>query len=212
MLMNTVDFCQKAVLLIRLICFLIDCCCFYSVKWLHLLQSSINNSLHYSSFVCWQRNGFKYCYLTKIIQLSTIHFFLHVKWFQVFLRITNIIKMVLDTSWLSTQNSVLSIEKYLWIVNWSNPEKGVAPPTPRCSSYWKRSLRSSLNTVPNFIYIYIYIYICVCVCVRVCVCVSEILELTMSPMKYWLPPLRMHRVLSMKGIILLKLFMYLQYM
>ena len=31
-------------------------------------------------------------------------------------------------------------------VKWSNPEKGVAPsPTPRCSSYWKGSLRVALD-------------------------------------------------------------------
>ena len=34
----------------------------------------------------------------------------------------------------------------------------------------------------------------------------------MSPMKKLFPPLRMHSDLSMKGIILLKVFMYLQYM
>ena len=31
-------------------------------------------------------------------------------------------------------------------VTWSNPGNGVAPsPTPRCSSYWKRSLRVTLD-------------------------------------------------------------------
>ena len=34
----------------------------------------------------------------------------------------------------------------------------------------------------------------------------------MSPMKYMFPLLRKHSDLSMKGIILLKVFMYLQYM
>ena len=32
------------------------------------------------------------------------------------------------------------------MVKWSNPGKGVAPfPTPRCSSYWKGSLRVALD-------------------------------------------------------------------
>ena len=36
---------------------------------------------------------------------------------------------------------ILSIKKYVSRVKGSNPGKGVAPsPTPRCSSYWKRSL------------------------------------------------------------------------
>ena len=48
-------------------------------------------------------------------------------------------KMVLDAALLNTQH-------YKVRVKWSNPGKGVAPsPTPRCSSYWKRSLRIALN-------------------------------------------------------------------
>ena len=43
----------------------------------------------------------------------------------------------------------LSIIRNALRVKWSNPGKGVAPsPTPRCSSYWKRSLQ-----VTNFILI-----------------------------------------------------------
>ena len=45
------------------------------------------------------------------------------------------LKMVLDTSLLSTQQYKVRMR-----VKWSNPRKGVAPsPTPRCSSYWKGS-------------------------------------------------------------------------
>ena len=48
-------------------------------------------------------------------------------------------KMVLDNSLLNTQN-------YKVWVKWLNPGKGVAPsPTPWCSSYWKRSLRFTLD-------------------------------------------------------------------
>ena len=40
----------------------------------------------------------------------------------------------------------LSIIKYGTRVKWSNPEKGVSRfPTPRCSSYWKGSLRFTLD-------------------------------------------------------------------
>ena len=39
----------------------------------------------------------------------------------------------------------LSIIRYGSRVKWSNPGKGVAPPTPRCSSYRKRSLRVTLD-------------------------------------------------------------------
>ena len=39
-----------------------------------------------------------------------------------------------------------SFIKYVSRVKWSNPGKGVVPfPTPRCSSYWKKSLRSPLT-------------------------------------------------------------------
>ena len=41
--------------------------------------------------------------------------------------------------------SVLSIKRYGSRVKWNIPANGVAPsPTPRCGSYWKRSLRVSL--------------------------------------------------------------------
>ena len=40
----------------------------------------------------------------------------------------------------------LSIIRYVSRVKWSHPGNGVAPsPTPRCSSYWKRSLRVTLD-------------------------------------------------------------------
>ena len=54
----------------------------------------------------------------------------------------------------------LSIIRYVSRVKWSNPREGVAPsPRPRCSSYWKVSLRvtfgSLLITVTNFTYYFI---------------------------------------------------------
>ena len=40
----------------------------------------------------------------------------------------------------------LSNIRYVSRVKWSNPRKGVAPsPSPRCSSYWKGSLRVALD-------------------------------------------------------------------
>ena len=46
-------------------------------------------------------------------------------------------KMVLDT---------LSDIRYVSMVKWSSPGKGVAPsPTPRCCSYWKGSLLVALD-------------------------------------------------------------------
>ena len=40
----------------------------------------------------------------------------------------------------------LSNIRYVLRVKWSNPWKGVAPsPTPRCSSYWKKSLLVALD-------------------------------------------------------------------
>ena len=40
----------------------------------------------------------------------------------------------------------LSIIMYVSSVRWSNPGEGVAPsPTPQCSSYWKGSLRITLD-------------------------------------------------------------------
>ena len=72
----------------------------------------------------------------------------------------------------------LSIIRYVSRIKWSNPWKGVAPSTtPRCSSYWKESLRVSLyycrqlyllferflnkSSIHIYIYIYIYIYIAI---------------------------------------------------
>ena len=53
----------------------------------------------------------------------------------------------------------LSTIRYVSNVKWSNPGKGVAPSlTPRCSSYWKRSLRTTLDYSRQF-YLYIYIYL-----------------------------------------------------
>ena len=55
----------------------------------------------------------------------------------------------------------LSNIRYISRVKWSNPGKRVVlSPTPRCSSYWKRSLRVALNYGRQLLYYYdIYIYI-----------------------------------------------------
>ena len=49
--------------------------CLHTVKWFHLPQSNMNNSIYYLSFVCTQLNGLKYCYLTQTIQLNISHLF-----------------------------------------------------------------------------------------------------------------------------------------
>ena len=48
--------------------------------------------------------------------------------------------MILNVSLLNTQNYKVRIKG-----KWSNPDKGVAPSTPGCSSYWKGSLRVALD-------------------------------------------------------------------
>ena len=66
----------------------------------------------------------------------------------------------------------LSNIRYISRVKWSNPTKGVAPfPTPRCSSYWKGSLRVTLdkgrrlyNFTTSFLFIYLFIYQFVGIC------------------------------------------------
>ena len=51
----------------------------------------------------------------------------------------------------------LSIIRYGSRIKWSNPGKGVAPsPTYLCSSYWKGSLRVTLDYGRQLIHIYIY--------------------------------------------------------
>ena len=48
--------------------------------------------------------------------------------------------------YLISTSLILSIIKYVSRVTWRNPGKGVVPsPTPRCSSYWKGSLRVALD-------------------------------------------------------------------
>ena len=63
-------------------------------------------------------------------------------------------KLVLDITLLNTQHYKVRIK-----IKWSNPGKGVAPPTPWCSSYQKGSLRVTLDYGRQLIYIYKYIYI-----------------------------------------------------
>ena len=48
--------------------------CLHTVKWFQVLLSNSYNFISYESFVCIQLNGFKYCYLTRII-LSYINCF-----------------------------------------------------------------------------------------------------------------------------------------
>ena len=60
------------------------------------------------------------------------------------------LKMILDTSLLNTQHY-----RVLSRVKWSNPGKAVAPSlTPRCCSYWKRSLLLTSITVANFTFLW----------------------------------------------------------
>ena len=61
-------------------------------------------------------------------------------------------------------------------VKWSNPGKEVAPsPTPRCSSYWKRTLRLTLDNGRQQLISCIRVFVskcgsrCGCVCVCVCI-------------------------------------------
>ena len=59
-------------------------------------------------------------------------------------------------------NHYTSIIRYVSRVKWSSPGKGVVPsPTPRCSSYWKRSFLVALDYGRQlyFIWTCIYIYI-----------------------------------------------------
>ena len=54
----------------------------------------------------------------------------------------------------------LSIIRYISRVKWSNPGKGVVPFfTSQCSSYWKVSLRVTLNYSRQLYLLTIYIYI-----------------------------------------------------
>ena len=51
----------------------------------------------------------------------------------------------------------LGIIRYASRVKWRNPGKGVAPsPTPRCSSYWKGSLRIALDNSRQLYFISIW--------------------------------------------------------
>ena len=71
-------------------------------------------------------------------------------------------KMVLDAALLNTQNYKVRIT-----VKGSNPVKRVAPSqTPRCSNYWKGSIRVILDLYPQlyFMWVYVCVFICVCVC------------------------------------------------
>ena len=60
--------------------------------------------------------------------------------------------------YLMLPGSTFSIIRYGSRVKWSNPRKRVEPPpTRRCFTYWKESLRAALDYgPPTYIYIYIY--------------------------------------------------------
>ena len=49
----------------------------HTVKWFHLFLSNTNNAIYYESFVCSQFNAFKYCYVSRKIQLNISHLFTH---------------------------------------------------------------------------------------------------------------------------------------
>ena len=62
---------------------------------------------------------------------------------------TKDIKMVLDAASLNTQH-------YKVRIKWSNPRRGIAPyPKPQCSSYWKGSLRVTLDYGRLYFYIWV---------------------------------------------------------
>ena len=61
-----------------------------------------------------------------------------------------------------TPCSTLSIIRYISMVKWSNPEKGVAPfPTLRCGNEWRRSLRVTLHYDRQLYLLikYVYMYV-----------------------------------------------------
>ena len=50
---------------------------YQTIKWFHLFLSNTNNSTYYLSFVRTQFNVFKYCYVSRTIQLNIRHLFTH---------------------------------------------------------------------------------------------------------------------------------------
>ena len=55
---------------------------------------------------------------------------------------------------------IFSIIRYGSRVKWSNPAKGVAPfPTLLCSSYWKGSLRVTLDYGRQLLWLVVFIYL-----------------------------------------------------
>ena len=67
-----------------------------------------------------------------------------------------LLKWYLIPPWLTLSNI-----RYVSRVKWSNPGKEVAPyPTPRCSSYWKGSLRVTLD-LGRQLYFLLYNYLTV---------------------------------------------------
>ena len=51
--------------------------CLHTVKCFQVLLFNTNNSGQYYSFICVQFNGFKYCYVIRIIQFNINHLFAH---------------------------------------------------------------------------------------------------------------------------------------
>ena len=46
-----------------------------TVKWLYVLIPNTNYSIQHYSFVCLQLNGWKYCYVSRTIQLNDQFYF-----------------------------------------------------------------------------------------------------------------------------------------
>ena len=60
----------------------------------------------------------------------------------------------------------LSIIRYVSRVKWSNPGKGLAPSSPRCSSYWKGSLPVALDYGHQLYFYFFYPFISCFFCIE----------------------------------------------
>ena len=71
----------------------------------------------------------------------------------------------------------LTIIRYVSIVRWGKPERGVATyPLQRCSSYWPGNIQLPLDyshQLYKYIYIYIYIYIIKMLCLYIYIYIYE---------------------------------------
>ena len=81
---------------------------------------------------------FKVLFMILKVNISIFFYFVYLSQVELYQTLK---KMVLDATLLSTQHYKVRSR-----VKWSNPGNGVAPsPTPWYSSYWKGSLRVTLN-------------------------------------------------------------------